>query len=333
MKRLVLLLLLLPALLLAQENTRYLAGAVPMKEGKVLFTKDIQVPAYDKGQIYDIMLRWAHENFSKEGRRVVFEDREKGQIAMVSKEYIVFSSTALSLDRSYILYRLTVECEAHSCHLEMGGIRYLYDVAYQREPESYLAEEWITDEYALNGKKTKLNRIAGKFRKGTIDLADALFTGAANALGQQLLNTAQATPAPAATVQPAAAPAQTTQVQTTQTPQEGFVSFTADKVPETLLQMLPNDRLTLTAAAKTAGEKQAVWKGIGKLFGKQVAYVDLDPASDAYKAIGTEGSYRLTFTKAGSEEPWCIIECRKQGETNEGSQRRLIGEILQIWIK
>lgn len=35
----------------------------------------------------------------------------------------------------------------------MTGIRYEYNVSYQREPEKYTAEEWITDKFALNKKK------------------------------------------------------------------------------------------------------------------------------------------------------------------------------------
>ena len=69
-----------------------------------------------------------------------------------------------------------------------------YNVSYPNEPRNIAAEEWITDEYALNKSKTKLNRISGKFRKATIDFADKTFDSAANALGAQLLTAAPVEP-------------------------------------------------------------------------------------------------------------------------------------------
>ena len=44
-----------------------------------------------------------------------------------------------------------------------------------RDPQTYYANEWITDRYGLNKKKTKLARVSGKFRRKTIDRKDYLF--------------------------------------------------------------------------------------------------------------------------------------------------------------
>jgi colicin import membrane protein len=38
-----------------------------------------------------------------------------------------------------------------------------------------IAEDWITDENALNKKKTKLAKYTGKFRRKTIDRKDNIF--------------------------------------------------------------------------------------------------------------------------------------------------------------
>ena len=53
------------------------------------------------------------------------------------------------------------------------------------------------------------------------------------------------------------------------------------------------------------------------------------------RAIGNNDVYRLSFSKPGTsaDAPWIIIECRKQGETSEGQQTMLIGEITNVWIK
>ena len=40
-------------------------------------------------------------------------------------------------------YRVTIECEDNAAKIKLAGIRYEYNVSYQREPEKYTAEEWI----------------------------------------------------------------------------------------------------------------------------------------------------------------------------------------------
>ena len=245
-------------------------------------------------------------------------------IAIIGEEYIVFSSTALSLDRAMMKYRIIIECKEHACTLQLAGIRYEYNVSYQNEPEKYLAEEWITDEYALNKSKTKLNRISGKFRKATIDFADKTFDSATNTLGAQLLTTAP--------VEPVSAPQRETRAVA---PMEGFVAFQADKIPSTILQMLPDNALQIKAVKGNTTDANVEWKGIGNMFGKTISTISISKDSPAYKAIGNNDVYRLSFSKPGTsaDAPWIIIECRKQGETSEGQQTMLIGEITNVWIK
>lgn len=138
MKQLLLFFLFIPSLLIAQEDQKYLAGAVTEDDGKVVFSKEISMPSLSKDQIYDIMYSWAQKYFSEDGRRLVYSDKDKGDIAAVGEEYLVFQSTALSLDRSLINYRVTIECENNTAKIKMTGIRYEYNVSYQREPENIL---------------------------------------------------------------------------------------------------------------------------------------------------------------------------------------------------
>ena len=62
--------------------------------------------------------------------------------------------------------------------VELEKIRFTY-----RETEKYKAEEWITDEYALNKAKTKLVRGLAKWRRKTVDFADDIFMDVAVAFG------------------------------------------------------------------------------------------------------------------------------------------------------
>lgn len=366
-------------LLAAQTDERYLAGAVPVENGKVVFSKEFKIPGYSKARIYDSMLEWAKANFNTDAKRIVYANPEKGEIAAVAnKEYMEFSRTALSLDHAKVSYRLTIECSDGRCKAELEGIRYEYDVSYQREPEKYLAEEWITDKYALNKSQTKLNRISGKFRKGTINLADTYFEEMGNTFGQQLLaegmaQTPAGTPpaavpappasdapaaraesptpaAPPASKAPAAAPPSVSSgIQTvpatplapaspvdpasvSATP-AGFMELPADPIPSTLLDMLPDNRMLVSPLANMKAKgTPAIWAGIGNLFGKRIASIQVASENGNIK-IGNNGIYRLSFTKPGETAPWMIIECLRQGETESAKTITIMGEILHVWIR
>lgn len=340
MKHLLLFLLFIPSLLMAQEDQKYLAGAVPEKDGKVVFTKTINVPSLSKDQIYDVMHMWAEKYFSENGRRLVYSDKDKGDIAAIGEEYIVFQSTALSLDRSLMSYRVTIECENNAAIIEFTGIRYTYNVSYQREPEKYAAKEWITDKYTLNKKKDKLNRVNGKFRRKTIDFADELFQNADAAFGIRPASVLT----PAYTVAPTqqqitrkTVPAQ----QITQAPVsnntdvcQGLSAFEPDKIPSTLLEMLPESKMQVWPLDNEKMiERYASWKEIGKMFGKNIATISISPDSEVYKAIKDNDIYSISFTKKDEPETWFLIQCCKQGESTDGQQKLIVGEILNVWIR
>ena len=341
MKQLFLFLLFIPSLLIAQEDQKYLAGAVPEDGGKVIFTKEISMPSLSKDQMYDIMYNWAEKFFSEEGRRLVYSDKDKGDIAAVGEEYLVFQSTALSLDRTMMDYRVTIECENNAATIKLAGIRYEYNVSYQREPEKYTAEEWITDKYALNKKKDKLNRGNGKFRRKTVDFAEAMFQSADAAFGIQpagvIVPAYAVVPAQQQQVAQAAAPAQNI----TQAPVgnntevcQGLTAFEPGKVPATLLNMLPESKMEITPAEKdNLVEHYATWKEMGKMFGKNIASISISPESEVYKAIRDNDIYTISFKKQDDPETWFMIQCIKQGESSEGPQKIVIGEILNIWIR
>ncbi|MFR4459996.1 MAG: DUF4468 domain-containing protein [Bacteroides xylanisolvens] len=64
-----------------KDDTRYLAGAVPEVEGKVVFSKEFQIPGMSQAQIYDTMTKWMDERL-KENKNIdtlVFSDEAKEQ--------------------------------------------------------------------------------------------------------------------------------------------------------------------------------------------------------------------------------------------------------------
>ena len=181
----------LPMVVMAQDNTwervetsansvnpdqKYLAGAVPEVDGKVVFKTTVDAPGKSAQQVYDIVLDYmkklVHEPNQFEQSRVVLEDKGR-QVGATLQEWLVFKSTALQLDRTRLLYNLIVDCADGKADVTMSRINYIYDE--ERAPQHYVAEEWITDKWGLNKKQTKLARVSGKFRRKTIDRKDFLF--------------------------------------------------------------------------------------------------------------------------------------------------------------
>ena len=181
----------LPMVVMAQDNTwervetsansvnpdqKYLAGAVPEVNGKVVFKTTVDAPGKSAQQVYDIVLDYmkklVHEPNQFEQSRVVLEDKGR-QVGATLQEWLVFKSTALQLDRTRLLYNLIVDCADGKADVTMSRINYIYDE--ERDPQHYVAEEWITDKWGLNKKQTKLARVSGKFRRKTIDRKDFLF--------------------------------------------------------------------------------------------------------------------------------------------------------------
>ena len=158
-------------------DAKYLTGAVPVKDGKVVFEQTINAPGKSADQIYDILLdlveRMARGGNQSEQSRVVIQDKEKHQIVADFYEWLVFTNKALVLDRTHLRFYLIINCEDGKATAEMTRISYLYEE--ERDPQRYTAEEWITDEECMNKEHTKLFRMNGKFRRKTIDRKDFIF--------------------------------------------------------------------------------------------------------------------------------------------------------------
>ena len=159
------------------EDTRYLAGAVPEVDGRVVFETTIQAPGKSAKQIFtllrDDMQKMTKEPNQIEQSRINIEDEEKGEVVGTYQEWLVFKNKPLVLDRTRFFYTIQVECKAGEAKVKFSHIHYLYDE--ERDALVYKAEEWITDRYGLNRKQNKLARVSGKFRRKTIDRVDYIF--------------------------------------------------------------------------------------------------------------------------------------------------------------
>ena len=326
-------------------NPKYLAGAVTLTDGKVVFKQSYNAPNLSKEAIYNQLLQWANERFQPKDdmhSRVVYMNKEDGQIAVMGEQYIVFSSSALSLDRTRIYYQLSMFASEGKYEMQMSRIRYWYD-ENRNGGEKYTAEEWIIDDMALTKKKTKLAPICGKFRRETIDLKDELFGQAAiavSALNKQNNQVVQVTTA----VQPQVVEQVSTQQQSQQTVEvqqqaavqqqmelqktatvssntttvqaptskKELVEIKLNQLPSNLNEIAASGRLTITAGEEEIDVKSEAWGGFGKLFNKDVAYTLIDKSRMAISLIMEHSDvYKISFYQTGSTEPYVVIECKK----------------------
>ena len=194
-KILITLLMAMPLMVAAQDNTwerietapaqstnpdaKYLAeNAVPMVDGRVCWQTVINAPGKSAQQIYDILLAQLNkmvneENQLMERSKVAIQDQASHQLGATFHEWLVFKNTALSLDRTVLNFQLIVNCSDGKADVQMTRVSYDYEL--ERDPTHYTAEEWISDKYAVNKKRTKLLKLSAKFRRKTIDRKDFIF--------------------------------------------------------------------------------------------------------------------------------------------------------------
>ncbi len=152
------------------EDSYYLKGAVPEVNGKVVFSKEFNITGMSKGEVYAKVREWMKARMQQNANKsnVAYENEERGQVAANGEEYIVFSSSALSLDRTKVIYQMIANCDEGKCVLQIRNIRY----DYPNEKEIFVAEDWITDKMALTKDQSRLARGFAKWRRKTVDFVD-----------------------------------------------------------------------------------------------------------------------------------------------------------------
>lgn len=162
----------------AKVDLKYLAGAITYNdEKKIEFTLDTDANGKTAKQIYDIVLKYMSELTQNEqniASRVALVNDAEHIIANTMDEWLVFSQSFLSLDRTEFKYQLVARISDNHLNLSLGRIVYNYEEGRStgfKEP----AEEVICDKMALTRKQNDLAKIFGKFRRCTIDRKDQIF--------------------------------------------------------------------------------------------------------------------------------------------------------------
>ena len=170
----------------AKDDAKYLAGAVPEKDGMVTFTKSFAVQGKSQQEISAVMSRFigklVEESIPAPGNYARVMGENQDSIVARVCEWMVFKKKPLYLDRTRIRYQIKAITSGNNVTLSVSNIVYYYGEDTDGEKgELIKAEEWISDKEALNKDKTKLYPKSGKFRRMTVDRMEELFDAAMDA--------------------------------------------------------------------------------------------------------------------------------------------------------
>ncbi len=149
----------------------YLKGAVPEKEGKVVFSADIETKgmtaqeAYNKA--YQAMATLAKDQNQTGQSKVALVNKEELTIVGTYEEWLVFSDKIFELDRTRFSYIIIATSKEGSVSVSIERLSYEY--GEDERKEHMTAEQVITDRLMLSNNGTKLKKPNRKFRKATVD--------------------------------------------------------------------------------------------------------------------------------------------------------------------
>ncbi len=167
-------------------ETKYAAGAVPVKDGKVEFSENFKLDGKSKAEIYKSLLAFSQDLAKEENSlpqcRVSTNDEANGLVAVNMEEWMYFKRTSWVTNRTRFYYQLLFQIKDGGYTATLRNLRYLADED-RNGGQTYTAEGWITDDNAIVKNGTKLSKYSGKFRTFTIDRKDELFQKAYSAAG------------------------------------------------------------------------------------------------------------------------------------------------------
>lgn len=307
------------------DMSRYVAAdAVPMVDGRVVFTDNIKLDGgHTPAQVGDVAKKWMTDylsKFDKQTNRII--SGKPGEIVAMGEREIIFTDNAISLDKARMSYVLNLKWSASDCILKIERVKYVYGTA--PDIEKFTAEEYITDEFAVNRKRTKLTPITGKFRKATLDFVDEVFGSfkeafkyyTAAGLAEIVKNAPQVMQAvqpqqpakPSGSAQPVkdtvpVAPAVQKAVAADKVASavkvagmEGFRKISPEELEGNFIKKISKEWMLVTAGNREKFNMMtASWGGIGVLYNKPVAICFINPARYTYQIMESGDTYTLTF--------------------------------------
>ena len=159
------------------QYSYYLGDVVPVVNGEVRWEKTFnnsKSADENYAAMLDLLTAMTKDEGQMKESMVSLVNKDERKIVCHFEEWMTFKNTFLALDRTRFIYTLMAECMNQQVKVTIFRLNYWYEE--QRNGGSrFKAEEWITDENALNKKHTKLAKISGKFRVKTVDRIQDIF--------------------------------------------------------------------------------------------------------------------------------------------------------------
>lgn len=297
--------LLVSIVLYANDGTdsRYLKGAVPEIDGKVVFSKSISVNnSLSDDKLFDLLNDWAMKNYSGEetkANRVVLSDSQKKNIACLGEKALVFKSSALSLDRAFMSYQLIIEVENHTSRVSLRNIKFLYNDGNKQE--LFSAEDMITDKVALNKQGSKLNRYYDKFRIHTIDSIGGLFNSIEKYLNENVSertvvaenNNANVVILPQKNSREQASISGLVSSDNSSL-LSGYKNINSDRIPGNIIKLL-NDWTLIVSGNLNINTIVTSWGGLGVFADKPVAFNFVTSTKHSFEGMDQSETYSICF--------------------------------------
>lgn len=175
-------------------DKKYLAGAVPVVNGQVLYEKTYEVPGKTAGELLELVQGYAQAELVSgpdhgPQARLTEINAEDGVVAASIQETMWFLRKPMRSDFCQFYYQIVFQVKDGAVDVMLRNMRYTYELTDR--PEDALtvrAEEWITDKEALSKNGAKMKKMNGKFRKATVDRKDAIFQNIGKALGAKTVS-------------------------------------------------------------------------------------------------------------------------------------------------
>lgn len=310
--------------LVAQTDSKYLKGAVPEENGKVVFSNTIElISNISDEELFEKVNLWAKKNYKggKSANRILLSDSTKKQIGCSGKEDLVLGRKLLSLDIAIMSYQLILEIEQGACNAKIRGISYEYGT--EKNNEHLLAEEMITDKVAINKNGDKLNNYYGRFRTVTIDSINSIFQSLQSYINNTISqppqiqyiyidkNTGEEVPSPVTNTISVATASSSTQVSAvTEIVQpnnagavlQGFKNIAPENIPGNIIKLLNDWALITSGKEDKVNVMTASWGGLGVFWDKPIYTCFINPSRYTITTMDEGETYTVSFYTAAYKD-------------------------------
>ncbi len=299
---LLILVVLAPCILSAQEdkNSRYLGGAVPEVNGKVIFQRQISTDQKISDNLFfTLVSRWAEEKFStleNSGNVLKLSNPVSKQLIKEAVTPLVHRDNAFVFDVVQMHYQIYLQVEDSVCNIALSNIT----LHYPSWTKPQTAEELISDKAALNKRKTSMHGYHAKFRKLVVDSVDQVFTSLdiflngkktieAQGVIKGLISEDNQTERPIISTKSEDV---SVPIINAQSEIEGFGELASSKLPADLIS---NRMLIVSGTGNKISVMPASWGGQGEMLSKTVMYNMQNPKYFSKKDVRDGDKYIIMF--------------------------------------